>query len=187
MELFLALGAAFVFALACNLDTVLLAVAYAVGGTQVPRGGTLVIALVTTAVTWLSLALGDVAACLLSPAASRVLGGLALVGIGLWFMLDWLRRLGQGETPVPAASRDLWGCVALAAALAVNNAGVGVAAGVAGLDIPAAAAANFVITLLALPLGGTLGRRLAGRWLGRWALPLTGLLLVVLGLWEVLL
>ena len=187
MELILAFGAAFVFALACNLDTVLLAVGCSIRGTRVSPGGTLVIALVTTGVTWLSLALGDTAARLLSPAASQMLGGLTLVGMGLWFVLDWMRHLGQEEVPAPDASRDLWGCVALAAALAVNNAGVGVAAGVAGVDIPAAAAANFAVTLLALPLGGILGRRLAGRWLGRWALPITGLLLVVLGLWEVLL
>lgn len=187
MELLLALGAAFVFALACNLDTLLLAMGYAVRGAHMPRGGILIIALVTTAVTWLSLALGDAAAWILTPAASRVLGGLALVGIGLWFLLDCLRRLGQEEKQAIPVSRGLWDCVALSATLAVNNAGVGVAAGAAGVDVPAAAAVNFAVTLLSLPLGWALGRRLAGRWLDRLALLITGLLLVLLGLWEILL
>lgn len=187
MELFLALGAAFVFTLACNLDTVLLAMGYAVRGSHIPRGGVLIIALVTTVVTWLSLTLGDTAARLISPAAARVLGGLALVGIGLWFLLDCLRQLGsQAEQPMPE-SRGLWDCVALAAALAVNNAGVGVAAGAAGVDAPAAAVVNFAVTLLSLPLGWALGRRLAGVWLGQLALPLTGILLILLGFGEILL
>lgn len=183
MDLLSALGAAFLFALACNLDTVLLAMGYAVKGLRIPRGGTLVIALVTTGVTWLSLVLGEAASLLLSPRVSQMLGGLALVGIGCWFVLDYLRRLDQAEA-APAASRSLWGCVSLAAALAVNNAGIGVAAGVAGLGVWEAAAGNFLVTLLALPLGRALGVGVFGRLLGRCALPLSGVLLVLLGLWE---
>lgn len=184
MALLSALGAALVFALACNLDTVLLAMGFAVRGVRPPRGGDLVIALVTTLATWLSLLLGDRAAGVLTPAAARGLGGMALVGIGLWFLLDCLRRMGQGEGSPPPV-RGLWGCVSLAAALAVNNAGVGVAAGAAGLETALSAAVNFAVTLLALPLGRRLGNTLAGQWLGWAALPLTGVLLVLLGVWEI--
>ena len=185
MECLPALGAALVFALACNLDTVLLAMGFAVRGAAIPPGGTGVIALVTTLATWLSLALGERAAWVLSPGAAQALGGIALVGIGLWFLLDYLRHLGQA-CPSPPGVRGLGGCVPLAAALAVNNAGVGVAAGAAGLEILLSAAANFALTLLALPLGRWLGDTLAGRWLGRAALPLTGALLILLGGWELL-
>ena len=76
--------------------------------------------------------------------------------------------------------------IALAAALAVNNAGMGVAAGVSGVSPGWAALANLVCTLAALPLGRALGDGLAGRLLGRFALPLSGGLLVVLGVWEIL-
>jgi len=72
----------------------------------------------------------------------------------------------------------------LAAALAVNNAGIGVAAGVAGIGLWTATAGNFIVTLFALHLGRFLGLRMAGRFLGRYALPLSGLLLVLLGLWQ---
>ena len=75
-------------------------------------------------------------------------------------------------------------CVSLAAALAVNNAGIGVAAGVSGIAPGWAALANFLVTLAALPLGRALGDKLAGRLLGKYALPLSGALLVLLGIWE---
>ena len=75
-----------------------------------------------------------------------------------------------------------WG--ALAAALAVNNAGVGVAAGASGVGPGRASRANFVLTLAALPLGRALGDRVAGRLLGKYALPLSGLILVGLGVWQ---
>ena len=114
-----------------------------------------------------------------------VLGGLVLVGIGAWFVLDWLRRLGPaGEAEGENRAATLWGCVSLAAALAVNNAGIGVAAGVSGIAPGWAALANFLVTLAALPLGRALGDKLAGRLLGKYALPLSGALLVLLGIWE---
>ena len=187
MEIWTTLPAVLLLALACNLDTVLLAVGYAAKGVRITFFHSLIIAAVTTAVTWPSLLLGDMAARILPRGLAGVLGGAALVGVGLWFVLDYLRRMGQGpdRTPAPAA-RSAWGWVSLAAALAVNNAGVGVAAGATGISPAWAAAGNFAVTLAALPLGRWLGSRLAGRLLGRYALLLTGALLLLLGAWEAL-
>lgn len=184
-----ALTAAALFAAACNLDTVLLSAGFAARGVVLRRGYGLVIAALTTLITWLSLALGAGAAALLGGRTAQVLGGLVLAGMGAWFLLDWLRRPGpppEGaeEAEEAEAAAGLRGCVALAAALAVNNAGAGAAAGVSGISPGLAAAANLLVTLGALPLGRTLGSRLAGRLLGKYALPLTGGLLILLGLWE---
>ena len=183
-----ALTAAALFAAACNLDTVLLSAGFAARGVVLRRGYGLVIAALTTLITWLSLALGAGAAALLGGRTAQVLGGLVLAGMGAWFLLDWLRRPGPppegAEEAEEAEAAGLRGCVALAAALAVNNAGAGAAAGVSGISPGLAAAANLLATLGALPLGRTLGSRRAGRLLGKYALPLTGGLLILLGLWE---
>ena len=183
-----ALTAAALFAAACNLDTVLLSAGFAARGVVLRRGYGLVIAALTTLITWLSLALGAEAAALLGGRTAQVLGGLVLAGMGAWFLLDWLRRPGPppegAEEAEEAEAAGLRGCVALAAALAVNNAGAGAAAGVSGISPGLAAAANLLATLGALPLGRMLGSRLAGRLLGKYALPLTGGLLILLGLWE---
>lgn len=184
-----ALTAAALFAAACNLDTVLLSAGFAARGVVLRRGYGLVIAALTTLITWLSLALGAGAAALLGGRTAQVLGGLVLAGMGAWFLLDWLRRPGpppEGaeEAEEAESAAGLRGCVALAAALAVNNAGAGVAAGVSGISPGLAAAVNLLATLGALPLGRMLGSRLAGRLLGKYALPLTGGLLILLGLWE---
>lgn len=185
MELWFSFLAVLVFSMACNLDTVILSMGYAVKGVRVSAGGRLVIAAVTTAVTWLSLALGELAAGVFPAGLTDVLGGLVLVGIGAWFLLDWLRRpRGEEDGAAPAAAPDLWGCVSLAAALAVNNAGVGVAAGVSGISPLWASLCNFAVTLLFLPLGAWLGEGVLGRLLGKYALPLSGVLLAALGAWE---
>ncbi len=176
MECFSALAGAFLFALACNLDTVLAAVGQGARGGRLGLREALTAAALTTAVTFLSLELGSAGAALLPPALSERLGGVALTGLGLWYLLDALRGT-EGE---PEEGEKSW--VALSAALAVNNAGVGVAAGVSGLPPLAASGCNFLVTLGALALGSLLGRRLA-RWSGL-ALPLSGVLLVVLGGWS---
>ncbi|MCI8478721.1 MAG: sporulation protein [Oscillospiraceae bacterium] len=185
MEFFSTICAVLLFTMACNLDTILLSMGYAVKGIHIARGSMWIIAVVTTAVTWLSLWLGDVVAALFSTGTSRLLGGLLLAGIGLWFILDFLRSLGEEKQETATSGfTDFWGCLSLAAALAVNNAGIGVAAGVAGIGLWTATAGNFLVTLFALHLGRFLGLRMAGRFLGRYALPLSGLLLVLLGLWQ---
>lgn len=175
------LWAAVLFSLACNLDTVLLAIGYATKGVHITTWQCVVVAVITTLVTYLSLTLGATAAPLLL-GGGEVLGGLALVGMGLWFLLDWLRGHVEEESATP---RRLWGWVSLAAALAVNNGGIGIAAGVTGVDPITAAICNFIITLAALPLGRWLGMGLLGRILGKGALPLSGVLLVVLGVGKV--
>ena len=89
-----------------------------------------------------------------------------------------------GKNLIKTFSRGMKMKLSLAAALAVNNAGIGVAAGVSGIAPGWAALANFLVTLAALPLGRALGDKLAGRLLGKYALPLSGALLVLLGIWE---
>ncbi len=144
MEWLSLLLAAVLFAAACNLDTVILSMGYAVKGVRVSLSHSLIIAALTTLITWASLLLGAGAARVLSGPLPNLLGGLVLVGIGAWFVLDWLRRLGPaGEAEGENRAATLWGCVSLAAALAVNNAGIGVAAGVSGIAPGWAALANF--------------------------------------------
>ena len=176
MEFLSALGAGLLFALACNLDTVLAAMGQGMSGGLGLRE-VLTAASVTTAVTFLSLSLGALGAALLSEGLAERLGGLALTSLGLWYLLDALR--GRGEAPP-----DGKGWVALSAALAVNNAGVGVAAGVSGLSPVVASGCNFAVTVLALAVGELLGQRLR-RW-SAWALPLSGAMLVLMGVGELL-
>ncbi|MEA4954975.1 MAG: sporulation protein [Pseudoflavonifractor sp.] len=177
MDILSALGAGFLFALACNLDTVMAAVGHGARGNRLGPRAALILAFLTTGITFLSLCMGALGAALLPAGLAERLGGLALTALGFWYLLDTLRGKSD-DTP----SDEKTGWVALSAALAVNNAGVGVAAGVTGLSPLLASACNFVVTLAALALGRKLGERLA-RW-SRLALPLSGLLLVVLGLWQ---
>lgn len=174
------IGPALSFTLACNLDTVLLAAVARGRGQRISLSRAMVLAAVTTLVTGLSLAVGHTAAALWQLGRAERLGGLALLAVGLWCVLDALRGgAGTEETP---EEESWWGWCALAAALAVNNAAAGAAAGAMGVDTLWGMGCNFVVTLGALALGRLVGNRLGRRWLA----PLGGGLLAVLGLWAVI-
>lgn len=181
------IGGAALFALACNLDTLILAITYGLKGLKLSWAATWVLAAVTTAVTAAALALGDAAAYIAAP-FSGLLGGLTLIALGLWAVLDALRHLsapaGEEEAQAPLTPAA---CVPLGAALAVNNAGAGVAAGLSGLSVLWCSLASLAFTVLALSAGRRLSA-LLGRStvLARWALPLSGALLVLLGALQVL-
>lgn len=165
------------FALACNLDTLLLSFTYALRGIKLSWRCAAVLAASTSVVTGLALGLGELVGVQLNGAANA-LGALVLLGMGLWTLLDWMRGSEEKQAVHPMS------CMALGAALAMNNAGVGVAAGVSGIDAAAGAAANFAVTLVLLVAGRRLacwGR--AGR-LARLAVPASGVLMAVLGLLE---
>lgn len=178
MEFLSALAAGLVFALACNLDTVLAAVGQGVGGEEMGLGEVFIVASLTTAVTFLSLELGSFGGTMLPGGLAERLGGLALTGLGLWYLLDALR----GKTGDPVGAGRGW--VALSAALAVNNAGVGVAAGVTGLSPVLVSICNYFVTICSLLLGRMLGKKLA-KW-SKFALPISGAVLVGLGVWQML-
>ncbi|MEG0440853.1 MAG: sporulation protein [Oscillospiraceae bacterium] len=177
------MGGGLLFALSCNVDTLLLAGAYGLRGVSLSGRGRLILAAVTTAVTALSLLFGALTEGLFQGGNGRILGGAVLMGMGLWVILDYLRR-PAGAAPEPAGGDSLGAMVALGAALAVNNAGAGVCAGAVGVSAFWGSCANFAVTLFCLPFGEFLARHGWARGLEPYALPLSGGLLVLLGALE---
>ena len=84
MDIFSALMAGSLFALACNLDTVLAAVGQGARGIPLGPRELFTAAGVTTAVTFLSLELGALGASFLPAGLAEKLGGLALAFGTYW-------------------------------------------------------------------------------------------------------
>lgn len=162
------------FTLSCNLDTLILTLSYALRGVVLSGRAVVAVAAITSAVTGLSLLLGDLVGHQLNGAAAH-LGSLVLIGMGLWTILDWMRQPKRPEQP------RFSGSITLAAALAMNNAGAGVAAGVSGLGAVEGAIGNFLVTLAFVALGRFLAHRMRGGQLAKYALPISGALLILLG------
>ena len=90
MEWLSLLLAAVLFAAACNLDTVILSMGYAVKGVRVSLSHSLIIAALTTLITWASLLLGAGAARVLT---LRQLSEMAAVYLPQKTIEDTLKEL----------------------------------------------------------------------------------------------
>ena len=92
MEWLSLLLTAVLFAAACNLDTVILSMGYAVKGVRVSLSHSLIIAALTTLITWASLLLGAGAARVLT---LRQLSEMAAVYLPQKTIQDTLKELEQ--------------------------------------------------------------------------------------------
>ena len=112
MELCSSMAAALCFALACNLDTLLLAVVCGGRGLQISLLHALVLAVETTAVTALSLLLGSAFSAVLPVRTTEALGGWSSSASGsgpFWTPSRGRRPPGRTSLPVlPSGTGSAW-------------------------------------------------------------------------------
>ena len=176
------------FALSPNIDNFPIGIAYGLRGMRIGAGGNLLIACLTSLGTAAAMLLGGGLARLIPPDTANALGCMLLVLMGLW-MLYREAQGGMGAPEQPPA--DAYGTrlglresAALAAALMVNNMGLGVGARITGLSIVKTTACTFVCSLILLAGGAAVGRRFGGGHLGRYAGVCSAALIVALGVYE---
>lgn len=74
--------------------------------------------------------------------------------------------------------------ILLAFALTINNLGIGISASLAGVSIVATVLFTFVISILTIMLGLAMGSNLIGRLFGKFASLVSGILMLILGIFE---
>lgn len=139
----------------------------------------------------------------------KQIGSATLMLLGIYLLLKFmiplckrylhnLRLKGKtGEVDLSASSRDTGNDLVptpesaspgsvlfLGAALSANNIGIGLGASMAGLSLIPAAVTTFLFSAVFLALGNRLGRGSLSELLGKAADPISGLLLLGLGVCE---
>ncbi len=126
---------------------------------------------------------------LLTPHAAGLLGGGIIFLAGLGGLAGCLRSSGGAHVPLrggPCLPMTRRQAAAAGTALTMNNIGLGVGAGIAGMPLLPASLLCLGCSLVFLYTGNRLGRsRLAAR-AGRLAEPAANLALIGLGLYELL-
>lgn len=176
------------FGISASLDALLVGMAYGMRGASIPLTQNLFISLITLAGTCLSMRLGAVFTPLLSPVGGGCIGSLILLFLGFYYICKWaFSRQPQPAGSLTAAAGPsprltLPEAFFLSLSLSANNLGIGFSASMTGLVLlPAAAVAGFCSVVFLL-LGNRLGQSRFLRLAGRLADPLSGLLLISLGL-----
>jgi len=205
-------GTELLLALAVSLDGLGIGFSYGLRRIRLPWASLALVALVSTAVSFASLALGRLSTLVFPPVFARRLGALLLLGLGLEMLLEaYLRaggkereegrtlfkvrlpRLGLAVAILLEPQRADFDCsgsinpgeaVTLGLALALDALGAGVGAGAAGFSLTVTPLLIGLGQFLTLGAGLALGRRLpVGGWERRGAV-LPGLILIFLGLWR---
>lgn len=196
--------------LAPNLDNMAIGLAYGVKKISVPLKSNLAIALFSGLATFASSLLGNLLTNYIPNYLGNVIGGSIVSIMGIYTIGSYLhsnlkiKRVQESNNlyidsiravmnDPSIADRDYSGdislkeSVILGIALALNCLGTGFGAGMAGVNIFILTAVVIVFSLFTISFGALIGKRYAAQLLGDKATIISGLLLVAVGIYQILL
>ncbi len=184
---------ALLFSISANIDAFVVGLSYGIKKQRIPWLTNLLISLITFIGTLFSLWIGLRAAAFIPPTASRVAGSTLLILLGLYYcfkyLLEWLHRKDKESDSISAQSESvLTGKEAalLGLTLTVNNAGMGIGASFAGINFLMTSFLTLFICGFFLITGNRIGSRWAPGSLARQADLISGIIIVVLGVYGLI-
>lgn len=185
------------FGISSSLDALLVGISLGLRRIRIRFWQNLFISLVTLSGTCLSVGLGGKLTPLLPDLLAVYAGSLVLILLGVYYITKWILKLLQqhrentsGNEMTQASHADqppslhIAEVFTLSFTLSVNNMGMGLAASIAGLPLLPAAAATALCSILFLFLGNRLGKSHLLLFIGDLADPISGALLIGLGLLQ---
>lgn len=194
---------------AANLDNLGIGLSYGIRKIKVPLSSNLIIAVISGIATVLSATGGHLITHLLPAKASNIFGGAIVVLVGLGVIISYKRACGKNssvdkinyKTKVSnlkiivqkpqKADLDYSGhisfeeAILLGSALAVNCLATGLGAGLTGLNVAGLAWSVTLFSLLTIITGVQIGKRFASLLFGDRAPLVAGVILIIIGLYEI--
>jgi putative sporulation protein YtaF len=209
------LATIFLIAASSNMDNVGVGTSYGIRKINIPITSNLLIAVITSTGTFLSMLLGQSIYLFLSETMAGLLGGGIIIAAGIWVICQEKMMHRDGEPPEEKrltvatglsrfgfrqivmilnhpilADRDFSGHIdlreasALSLGLTLNNIPNGVGAGMLGLSLPITTGAVFLVSIIFIWVGIYCGQ-LGIHWLGKSAGLIGGLILIMVGVYEI--
>lgn len=197
------------FGVSASLDALILGISYGIRKVHITVWQNLFISLITLSGTCLAIGFGRWQGVLLqnllpglndSISLERCIGSMVLILFGLYYLVKFMLSLRKKciklhyDTNLPAKADHaqkscssrlaLKDSLLLGLALSLNNMGIGLGASIAGLSLFPAAISTFLFSAIFLRLGNCLGKSHLSDFLGQAATPVSGLLLLGLGICE---
>ena len=197
---------ALLFSLSSNLDNVVVGTAYGIKKIKIGIIANLIIAIVTSTGTFLSMSLGIYISKFLPHSIANALGAGAIIILGGYFVIQSIIKLINNKNSKELALKDIADMIEyaeksdldnsgdinikesllVAFGLTFNNLGTGVAASITGVSIQFTVISTFIFSILTIMLGEAIGNHVFGNFLGKHAPLISGILLIILGIIELL-
>lgn len=201
MTLFLS---ALLFSLSSNLDNVVVGTAYGLKKIKIGLLPNLIIALITSTGTPLAMSVGIYISKFLPDYISNSFGAGVIIILGGYFVIKSKTKLLNNKNSKELALKNIGDmleyaeksdldnsgdinikeAVLVAFALTFNNLGTGIAASITGVNIQFTVIFTFILSIVTLKLGETIGNNVLGNFLGKYAPLISGILLIILGIIE---
>ena len=194
-----------------NIDNLGVGVAYGIKKIRIGMMSSLLIAFFNASGTFISMTAGETISQFLSMTTASYIGNGIIILIGVWGFVNTFGFTGSDSKITANDMRqeicqlehitrhpeildedasghiNMKECLPLAFALTISNLGTGIGAGIAGYDIGFLVFVMFIFSILGISIGHFLGKAFFMALPGRWPGVVSGLLLIGLGMYEVLL
>lgn len=197
---------ALLFSLSSNLDNVVVGIAYGIKKIKIGIIANLIIAVVTSTGTFLSMSVGEYISKFLPHSVANALGAGVIIILGGYFITQSIIKLINNKKSKEFALKDIADMIEyaeksdldksgdinikealfVAFGLTFNNLGTGVAASITGVSIKFTVIATFILSIITIIFGETVGNHVLGKIFGKYAPLLSGILLIILGINEFL-
>ena len=196
----------FLLCLAPNLDNMVIGLAYGARQINVPFKSNFAIALFSGLAILISSSIGRILTNYIPNYLGNIIGGSIVSIMGIYTIVSYLyskikkmhgsifclENIKAVMEDPSIADKDYSGDISLkesillGVALAVNCLGTGFGAGMTGVNIFILTAAVILFSLITITLGVFIGKRYAARFLGSKATIISGLLLLAVGIYQIL-
>lgn len=184
------------FSISANIDAFFLGAAYGTKGCKYHILDNITISFLTSIGTFLSMFLGEWLVSILSISTANTFGCLIIIFLGIWMMMEYFfpknvpdDLTGKDGNSLSSArtkwhSMPIASLIALSMALTLNNLGLGFGAGITGLNPYLTSIFTFFFSLFFLTAGMAAGKKFLSDVFGNYAVLISGLLILILGIYE---
>lgn len=183
------------FATSANADNFVVGLSYGINNIKIGLISNLLISLITMTGTIISMALSRIILEFMPIFLANIIGGAMLILIGIWTITKPLLNNIQSnsilENPEKAdkdesSHIDSKEATTLALALSINNVGLGIGASITGLNIILTATFTFIFSMAMIVIGYFFGSYYLSKFFNKRATIVSGLLIIILGILEIL-
>jgi putative sporulation protein YtaF len=198
----------FLLSIALNLETLRISLTSGIKKIYLTKSTAISLAIITSIGTFISMYLGKIILHLFKPELANIFGGILLSFIGVYFIIEYIRleekHAGHDtsyffessfkyinilETSDIANSDNsisinMKKCLSLSQAFILNNLFTCFAASITGISIGISVIFNFIITIFCIYLGNFNSNIYISKWFSKYSNLTSGVILIVLGLFE---
>ena len=182
--------------IAANIDNLGISVSYGLKSIKVPFLYNVIISIISMICAFFSIAVGSFLSNYLSQSIANFAGGSLIIGLGVWFIITsplfTKNDVTRTEITRPVLSNldktktiTLKESFFLGFVLSLNCLTIGFGAGITGVPSLFTSISIGVFSLISISIGVMLGNKIGNTIFGNYSNSIAGLLLIVIGIYEI--